>query len=765
MESFITVTLREILCGSLSLDDGLSAIQNAAIVRSEDSDIVFEIARTIEEILLRRPSIANAKLLELIVRLSFRKDRAIPEMLMLLDTRFTCNHRRSETEFLPDIDAIPQLLDILGELSQAMDSARRMNLRPLLPFLTDETLTTLNSIADRGHETSTVLALHEVHYLADILTDTGFFEGAELLLNRILSISREMDLHEFVFEASISYSSVLTELGLYEESRALLKRMQADLSPDDLPNQAAVKLLMAINETRDDEAPYETARDYGNEAISLHEKGVMSGELRLEDLGLAHLVIGSAILNNGWREALPQAVERLESSLRIMEGINEPDREVQSHLVKCLSGLGFAHGLIGGHEDITTGLEYLERAEAILNQLSLNGVPSDHEIAIVENAIGWICLSSESNEHWPRGIDGFKNTLRIRKKLLEQGVISELAILGSEVGYALSEMRRNDQSDPEILDKLRNVVARYIPLFPTDPRAFIDAAIAIYDIVWISYRHDDVLSSRLLRLLEDIDSMLDDARVDDESGFVDGVSLVVPYINSSWPLLMNRADRIKRATRPLVDSAVLMKGLATSKLNVESSNLDSSLRPITAIDKSVSGVDPLLAQYWHGQTQLTETVKEFYSNRNYTELAEGLFSSSLAFIKITNISIEHKDSIEFIKATSISLAAVLFHFANVLKDIYHIEFHDGSSEFTILDDAESRYDFILEEDWLNLMKITESYLQMIAQSESIHAQPYLNAVFSNISRALRMMDRVAMVDRRVLSKLGLDMNRRYYLRA
>jgi len=55
-------------------------------------------------------------------------------------------------------------------------------------------------------------------------------------------------------------------------------------------------------------------------------------------------------------------------------------------------------------------------------------------------------------------------------------------------------------------------------------------------------------------------------------------------------------------------------------------------------------------------------------------------------------------------------------------------------------------------------------LQMVEQSEMVEAQPYLNAVFSNINRALRMMDSVSLIDRRVLSLLGTEMNRRYYLR-
>ncbi len=761
----MVVTLREILCGSLSLDDGLSAIQNAAITRSEEPDIVFEIARAIEEILLRRPTIANAKLTELTVRLSFRKDRTIPEMIMLFDTRFTCSHRRAETEFLADMDAIPQLLDILGELSQAINSALKLNLRPLLQFLAEETLTTLNSIVDRGHKGSIDLALHEIHYLADILIDTGFFEGAELLFERVLSIAQEMDMVDFVFEVSLGYASVLTELRRYEQARSLLKRLESELSPNQNTRMAALKLLLAINETRDDDAPFQTARDYSDEAINLHEKAVMAGSLRLEDLGLAHLVIGSCILYNGWREAVPQAVERLTSGLRVIEGINDPSLETSLHLVKCLSGLGFAHGLMADHDSITLSLEYLERAESILNTLSENGQTYEFEISCVENAIGWICLSSDSNEHWSRGCEGFDRAISIRKNLLEQGSISPLALFGSQLGLALSKLRMNRSSDDAVYNEIRNTIAQYIPLFHTDERAFVDVAIAIYDVVWLTYRHNEKITPRLLRLLEDVDTMLMDARVEDESGFIDSVSLVVPYMSSSWSTLYNRSDRIAKSKTTLSDISALLRGLATSKLNVDSSSLEAGIRVIPPVDTAARGIDPLLAQYWEGQTKLAETVKNFYENKNYPELAEGLYRSSQMLTKVSDISTDFMESVEFIQATVMSLSSVLFRFARALKEFYDIDFSELPGDERILSDDDDRYDFILSEDWLNLMKITESYLQMVEQSETIQAQPYLNAVFSNISRALRMMDRISMVDRRVLARLGVEMNRRYYLRA
>ncbi|MHA2359926.1 MAG: hypothetical protein ACXAB5_06610, partial [Candidatus Thorarchaeota archaeon] len=158
MQPQLIATLRDILCANLSLDDGLSAVQNIPFDDTDESDILFDIARSIEEIILRRPGLASAKLTELSVRLSFHQERAIPEMLMLLDTRYTNSHRRAECELLPDIEAIPNLVDNLGELSQALSSANRLNLRPLLPFLADEVLMTLNAIYDRRHDGTTNLA-------------------------------------------------------------------------------------------------------------------------------------------------------------------------------------------------------------------------------------------------------------------------------------------------------------------------------------------------------------------------------------------------------------------------------------------------------------------------------------------------------------------------------------------------------------------------------------------------------------------------------
>ena len=110
------------------------------------------------------------------------------------------------------------------------------------------------------------------------------------------------------------------------------------------------------------------------------------------------------------------------------------------------------------------------------------------------------------------------------------------------------------------------------------------------------------------------------------------------------------------------------------------------------------------------------------------------------------------------------MSQMLRKFSLTLENQYaaYIDRSKFSGTITNIDDAQ--YTFILAEDWLGLVKIANAYLQMVEQSEMVEAQPYLNAVFSNITRALRMMDTVSLVDRRVLALLGAEMNQRYYLR-
>ena len=71
MQAQLIATLRDILCANMSLDDGLSAVQNIPFDTSDESNTLFDIARAIEEIILRRPGLASTKLAELSIRLSF----------------------------------------------------------------------------------------------------------------------------------------------------------------------------------------------------------------------------------------------------------------------------------------------------------------------------------------------------------------------------------------------------------------------------------------------------------------------------------------------------------------------------------------------------------------------------------------------------------------------------------------------------------------------------------------------------------------------
>ena len=370
LQTMLIATLRDILCANMSLDDGLSAVQNISFNNTDEANTLFDIARAIEEIILRRPGLASAKLTELSIRLSFHKNRVVPELLLLLDTRYTNSHRRAECEIHPDIEAIPNLIDILGELSQALTASIRLNLRPLLPFLADEVLMTLNAIYDRRHDGTTHLALFEVHSLAWILIEEGFFEGAELLLNRLIEISDEAGLKDFSFEAIYDYACVLTELHMFDKSRDRLNELEKLARKQNNPVRlAAVNLQLGVNETRDDTVSHATARDIGDKAAELYDLALKSGLVGREEVGLAHLVIGSSILANGWREGVPQAINRLQLGLRIFDSIEEKTPAQKIPVFKTLAGLGFAHGLLGDHENMTKAMEYFAGGKELLRDL------------------------------------------------------------------------------------------------------------------------------------------------------------------------------------------------------------------------------------------------------------------------------------------------------------------------------------------------------------------------------------------------------------
>ncbi|RDE17414.1 MAG: hypothetical protein C4K49_02915, partial [Candidatus Thorarchaeota archaeon] len=385
----LAVTLRDVLCASLSLDDALSAILASRTSEQDIGDTAYETARAIEEILLRRPGLASTKLTALTVRLSFEQDRELPEMLALLDTRYTGAYRRSEAELQPDIEAIPRLIDILGELLQSMDSALRLNLRPLATILTDEILLTLEAIYNRFHQPSTLLALHEIHYLTFDLMESGLFECAEALLNRLLVVARQMDLKPLMYDIAFDEACALTELGMFSESRKILQELESSARLDnDVKQLALIALQHSVNDTRDDGIPYEAARSLADKAAALYRDAIALGKAREENLGVALLDLGSSILATGWREGVPQAIERLESASKVCTALKDKNADQMLHEFKCLAGLGFAHGLMGDHENMTAAVGYLEQAKKVLQKVGGSGQDFSLEISRCDHILG-----------------------------------------------------------------------------------------------------------------------------------------------------------------------------------------------------------------------------------------------------------------------------------------------------------------------------------------------------------------------------------------
>lgn len=764
MEALLQTTLRDILCVALSLDDGLSKIQSIPFKNSDESNLLFDIARAIEEIILRRPGLANAKLTELAVRLSFEQNRILPEMLILLDTRYTSSFSRSECELLPDIEAIPKLVDILGELSQGINSAIRLNLRPVLPFLTDEVIMTLNAIFDRRHDGTIMLALHEVHYLAWILIEAGFFEGSELLLNRVIEISKESNYNDLIYEVTFDYACVLTELKLFDHARDILNELEKTVRANkDTLRLAEVSLQLAINETRDDSVSFQLARKIGDKAAELFDLALNSGFVGKDEVGLTHLAIGSNILANGWREGVPEAIERLQIGLKIYDSIPTKTTNQLNHVYQILAGLGFAYGLLGDYENMSKGIEHLTNARGILEQLG-NGIPAQEiELSRIDYTIGWLCLSTDSDEFWNTGVESFQRAEKCREELWKKGRISDIELVSTRIGQAFSVLRIAERSASDNhQETLRDILVQYVPLFPTDRRAYEEIAISTFNIVWLISRHGGTISSRLRRLLDDIDKMLVDC--DQDSIFISGVSLVVPYLEASWNILLERSTRMSKSNNDLSDVAQLTAALSTVKMNLDALNIELGSRVRPPVDDDVVRIDPLLAHYWLGEAYLVQTVRDFYDNKDYSELANGLYGAAVTFGEVLRIESDFQESAEFIKATAASLAKILRKFSLTLENQYAAYIDRASWSGTIPTVEESQYSFILAEDWLGLIKITNSYLEMVEQSEIVAAQPYLNAVFSSINRALKMMDTVSLVDRRVLAHLGTEMNRRFYLR-
>ncbi|MCF2136118.1 MAG: hypothetical protein K9W43_02670 [Candidatus Thorarchaeota archaeon] len=764
MVSQIQSILRDILCASVSLDDGLSALQSIARDHPEEVELAYEVARAIEEILLRRPSLASTKLTELTVRLSFDERRDLPKMLMLLETRYTNSFRRNEAELLPDVQAIPNLLDILSELSQSMGTALEINLRPLLPFLSDETLLTLDAIYTRKHEASTLVAVHEVHYLTALLLDAGMFECAEALLNQLLIIAREMNLSDFEFELTLDEAAVLTELGMYDECRRLLNpQIEAATAADNHEHLAALMLQLSINETRDDTIPYMTARALGDRAIALYSDAVDKSLLSIEQLGAAYVTIASNILSTGWREGVDEAITRYKSALEVVEAIEPRTLDQSLLLFKTLAGIGFAYGLLGDYDSIHRAIDYLNQASSLLNETDVRDRDSRVERAWCNATIGWICLTSESDEFWDQGTKALKNALSMREDLLKEDLVNSLDIISCKVGLGLSLLRTNEAIDDTTLALLRDALLQYIPLLFTDQRAMVETSITIYDIMWMTHRHEVAIPSRLLGLLEEVMKMLDVTQVHDGETFVVGAKMVVPYLQRSWETLQRVAQETIQSGHQLHDVAHLLSALSTSKMNHDVLNSGIPVALHNPVTDAVIAADPILAQYWKGQFSLADALHSFYTNKDYPTLAEKLYRAATELRAVDSVECEFDESVEFIKATAVTLSIVLFRFTRALQGRYAMTVNVTDDDILIGTDFTEPFSFMLTQDWLGLVKITTAYLQMV-EREDVKTHPYLNAVFSNISRSIRMMDRVALVERRILTFLGSEMNQRYYLR-
>ncbi len=764
VESPIQSILYDVLCASISLDDGLSALQGIARDHPEDVELAFEIARAIEEILLRRPALASTKLTEITVRLSFDKRQDLPKMLMLLETRFTNAFRRYEAELLPDIKAIPNLLDILSELSQSIDTAIELNLRPLLPFLSDETLLTLNALHIRGHKASLVLAMHEVHYITSFLINSGMFECAEALLNRLLELARELDMDEFEFELALDEAVVLTELGLYDECRKLVSPLiETAKSSDDVAKLAALTLQLCVNETRDDSVHYTIARSLSDQAISLHSLAIEQGLLPAHEIGTAHLTIASSIIGTGWREGIPEAIHYYKSALEVFDDLETRTPEQSLLLFKILAGLGFAYGILGDYDHTRLALDNIHQAASVLNEIDPQGSETTIASAWCDATIGWVCLISESDEFWVQGIEAFKRAMKAREKLLEAGLIGLLDYIACQVGLGLSSLRTVDVIDTRLLEQLREALAQYIHLFFTDHRAIVEASIAIYDLLWMSHRHGLEIPQRLVNLIDDIVKMLDETLVHDGVDFVVGAKMVVPYSARAWDQLGRVAREISQSNEPLRRVARLMLAFSVTKENLDAlqSGLPVPIRD--PVDEAVFDADPLLAQYWKGQTRLASAIHQFYQNKDYSTLAKGFHDAAVELHKVETIETDFEESLEFVKATSTTLSLVLFRFARALHVRYVPTVEIDEAEAAVNVDFTEQFNLMVTQDWLGLIKITVAYLQMV-EKEDTKSHPYLNAVFSNVARALRMMDDVALIERRILATLGTEMNRRFYVR-
>ena len=169
-------------------------------------------------------------------------------------------------------------------------------------------------------------------------------------------------------------------------------------------------------------------------------------------------MIGSSILANGWREGVPQAIDRLQLGLRIFDSIKEKLPEHRLQIFKTLAGLGFAHGLLADHDNMTKAMEHLNGAKELLWELENEYPDIDLELARTENAIGWLCLSTECDEFWPIGQTSFETAVQMREVHYSEGRISEIELIGSRMGLALSQIRATERAEVDIQDPIREIL-------------------------------------------------------------------------------------------------------------------------------------------------------------------------------------------------------------------------------------------------------------------------------------------------------------------
>ncbi|MEM4734146.1 MAG: hypothetical protein QXS20_00330 [Candidatus Thorarchaeota archaeon] len=764
MDPRIRTILRDLLCASVSLDDGLAALQGISRFSPDSHELGHELARALEEVLLRRPALANYKFLELIVRHSFDKTSELSELISLLDTRFTNEYRRTAAEDLPDLEALPILIDLLGELGQSMSVSLGHGLRPLLAFLADETLHTLDSIIARDQISFTKLAVAEVHYLARSLMDEGLAECAEPLLDRLLSVSRQLGFRDLLLDLTLDLASVLTDLELFDRSRSLLKQLESEMGSE-LPPASRIQLALqlAINETRDEGVSYQTARDLADRALQEYERSVDAGLMTRGDLAAAYLLVGSTILIGGWREAIPQAVERLNAALAVYESIEDPTREQRMALLRCLVGLGHAHSLTGSDDGTALAIDYLRRAQKVADDLKSPENDMMSEIASCLHAIGWACLLSESAEFRSAAVESFQRSVEMRTSLLNKGQCLEIALLSSMVGLGLAAICESETIDDRANDLLSESLLRYMRLFPSDSRALVEAAIALYDIAWLSLRHRLFIPERLRRVILDLDRMILDLCPPDSPSIVEGISLAVPLMFGDWFQLKRRALSLVERNSELRDVGRLMAAFATAKINIQPLGTETVSGIVSPEQFSVHDIDPVLTRYWEGQALLASGIRLFFENRNHQELAPLLHQAAVSFGRCHSEDSSISESREFILSVATSFTNMLSRLLSALEVQYEVSV--DHTETIPSDDMFLESSFLLPEDWLGLVKITNAYIGMMAQGEPTRVQPYMNAVLSNISRAVRMMDGVAMVERRVMVHLGSVLNRRSYIRS